>query len=138
LHETHVSWAILSGSFAYKIKKPVDFGFLDFTSRERREADCTDEVHLNRRRCPDVYLGIVHVVERDGKYHLGGSGRPVEPAVWMRRLPETGMLPALLARDAVSRSLVRRIARQLAEFHATAATGAGVDEFGSPTTVRGN
>ena len=138
LHETHISWVILAGSFAYKIKKPVDFGFLDFTTRERRLADCADEIRLNRRLCPDVYLGIVDVVERDGGYFLGGPGRPVEPAVWMRRLPERGMLPAMLARQAVGPQLVRRIARQLAAFHTVAATGLGVDEYGSLATVRAN
>lgn len=95
LHETHISWVILAGPFAYKIKKPVALGFLDFTTRERRLADCEDEIRLNRRLCPDVYLGVVDVVERDGRYFVGGPGRPVEPAVQMRRLPEAGMLPVL-------------------------------------------
>lgn len=138
LHETHISWVILAGPFAYKIKKPIDLGFLDFTTRERRLADCADEIRLNRRLCPDVYLDIVDVVERDGGYFIGGPGRPVEPAVWMRRLPERGMLTAMLARHAVGPQLIRRIARQLAEFHAVAATGPGVDEHGSLATVRAN
>jgi aminoglycoside phosphotransferase family enzyme len=85
-----------------------------------------------------VYLGVVDIVERDGTYVVGGPGRPVEPAVWMRRLPERGMLPALLARDAVGPRLVRRIGRRLAEFHAVAATGAGVDDHGGLATVRAN
>jgi aminoglycoside phosphotransferase family enzyme/predicted kinase len=138
LHETHISWVILAGPFAYKIKKPVDFGFLDFTTRERRLADCADEIRLNRRLCPDVYLGVVDVVERDGGYFLGGPGRPIEPSVWMRRLPARGMLPAILARQAVGPRLVRGIARQLARFHALAATGPGIDEHGSLAAVRAN
>jgi aminoglycoside phosphotransferase family enzyme/predicted kinase len=138
LRETHISWVILAGPFAYKVKKPVNFGFLDFTTRERRLADCQDEVRLNRRLCPDVYLGVVDVVERDGDFFLGGEGRPVEPAVWMRRLPERGMLPAMLNRQAVGPQLVRRIARQLAELHAVAATGPGIDKYGSLATVRAN
>jgi aminoglycoside phosphotransferase family enzyme len=138
LHETHISWVILAGPFVYKIKKPVDLGFLDFTTLERRATDCDDEVRLNRRLCPDVYLGIVEIVERDGSYFVGGPGRPVEPAVWMRRLPDEGMLPSLLAHKAVSPDLIRSIARRLAEFHAEAATGVGVDVYGSLATVRGN
>jgi aminoglycoside phosphotransferase family enzyme len=138
LHETHISWVVLAGPFAYKIKKPVELGFLDFTTRERRMADCQDEVRLNRRLCPDVYLGVVEIVERDGALFLGGPGRPVEPAVWMRRLPERGMLSTLLARQAVGPQLVRRIARRLARFHAMAATGAGVDEYGGLAAVRAN
>jgi aminoglycoside phosphotransferase family enzyme len=138
LHETHISWVILAGPFAYKVKKPVNLGFLDFTTRERRRADCDDEVRLNRRLCPDVYLGVVDIVERDGAYVVGGPGTPVEPAVWMRRLPEQGMLPRLLARGAVGVPVIRQIARQLAAFHAAAATGPGVDEYGDVATIQAN
>lgn len=138
LHETHISWVILAGAYAYKIKKPVDLGFLDFTTRERRAVDCEDEVRLNRRLSPDVYLGIVSIVERHGTYYVGGAGRPVEPAVWMRRLPADGMLPERLRRGAVTADVLRKIARRLADFHASAATGPGVDEYGSPTIIRAN
>lgn len=138
LHETHASWVILAGAYAYKLKKPVDLGFLDFSSVQQRVADCVEEVRLNRRLCPDVYLGVVDVVMRDGAYFLTGPGRSVEPAVWMRRLPESGMLPNLLVRGQVDAQLVRRIARHLADFHATADTGPGVDELGSLATVRAN
>jgi aminoglycoside phosphotransferase family enzyme len=138
LRETHISWVILAGPYVYKVKKPVDLGFLDFTTIDRRAADCADEVRLNRRLCPDVYLGVIEIVERDGSYFVGGPGRPVEPAVWMRRLPDEGMLPSLLAREAVGPELVRSIGRRLAAFHAEAATGAGVDVYGSPATVRAN
>jgi uncharacterized protein len=136
LYETHISWVILAGAYAYKLKKPVNLGFLDFSTPERRRADCVDEVRLNRRLAPDVYLGIVEVVERDGRYFVGGPGTPVEPAVWMRRLPDDGMLPNLLMRGAVDVALVRRIAHRLARFHATAATGPGVDGYGAPDAVR--
>src|SRR5579859_2999352 len=99
LIETHISWVILAGAFVYKLRKPVDFGFLDFSTLEQRRADCEAEVRLNRRLCPDLYLGVVDVVERDGLLSIIGPGSPVEPAVVMRRLPEAGMLPALLARE---------------------------------------
>jgi len=88
LIETHISWVILAGPWAYKLRKPVDFGFLDFTTLARRRAACEAEIELNRRLCPDLYLGVVDVVERDGRLCMGGPGRPIEPAVKMRRLPE--------------------------------------------------
>jgi aminoglycoside phosphotransferase family enzyme/predicted kinase len=138
LHETHISWVILAGPYAYKLKKPVNFGFLDFSTLDRRAADCVDEVRLNRRLAPDVYLGVVQVVERDGTFFVSGPGRPVEPAVWMRRLPAEGMLPRLLARGEADAGLVRRIARKLARFHARAATGPGVNEYGSAAAIRAN
>jgi uncharacterized protein len=138
VHETHISWVILAGPYAYKMKKHVNFGFLDFSSLAQRRADCDAEVRLNRRLCPDVYRGVIDVVERDGSCWIGGPGHIVEPAVWMRRLPEDGMLPHLLARDLVDAALVRRIARLLARFHANAATGPGVDEWGTIAAVRAN
>src|SRR5947199_8245612 len=85
LAETHISWVILAGDFAYKLRKPVDFGFLDFSTLEQRQADCEAEVRLNRRLCPDLYLGVVDVVERDGQLSIARPGIPVEPAVLMRR-----------------------------------------------------
>lgn len=138
LVETHISWVVLAGPYAYKLKKPVDFGFLDYSTVERRAAMCADEVRLNRRLCPDVYLGVVQLCAQDGCYRIGGPGRPVEPLVKMRRLPDAGMLPHLLARGAADRRLVQRIARRLARFHAAAATGPGVDEYGALPTIRAN
>ncbi len=138
LHETHMSWVVLAGRYAYKLKKPVDLGFVDFTTVERRAAACMEEVRLNRRLSPDLYLGVVWIVERRGEFFVGGKGRPVEPAVRMRRLPEEEMLPHLLVRRAVGPRLMRRLGVSLASFHATAATGPGVDEWGSPEAVRRN
>lgn len=135
LLETHISWIILAGREAYKLKKPLNLGFLDFSHPEQRYAACAQEVMLNRRLAPSVYRGLVSVVERDGDYFLWGEGRPVEMAVWMRRLPAEGMLPALLQRSAATPGLMRRIARTLARFHARAATGPGVDEYGSPANI---
>jgi uncharacterized protein len=138
LIETHISWVILAGEFVYKLRKPVDFGFLDFSTLELRRADCEAEVRLNRRLCPDLYLGVVDVVERDGRLSIIGPGIPVEPAVLMRRLPEAGMLPALLERGIVDNRLMDRLARRLAQFHAGACTGAGVDQYASLGSLRAN
>jgi aminoglycoside phosphotransferase family enzyme len=147
LHETHISWIILAGPFAYKLRKPVNLGFVDFTSAAARMEDCANEVRLNRRLCPDLYLGIVPIHEHDDRYWVGEPIRPDslgqrlcpgEPAVWMRRLPAKGMLPAMLERNAATPELMREIARNLAAFHATAATGPGVDEYGSLATITAN
>jgi uncharacterized protein len=138
LHETHSSWVVLAGPYAYKLKKPVNLGFLDFTTIAARRADCEEEVRLNRRFSPDVYLDVVDIIEDDGRFRVGGSRGSGEPAVWMRRLPEDGMLPGLLDRDAVDSRLARRIGRTVAQFHATAQTGRGIDEYGSPSSIQGN
>ncbi len=138
LRETHGAWVILAGPYAYKLKKPVNFGFFDYSSRELRDADAEAELRLNRRLAPSVYLGVVDIVERDGQVYVGGSGRVLERAVWMRRLPEEGMLTSLLARGAVSPQLIRRLARILVRFHAGAKTRLGVDEFGEPRNLEAN
>jgi aminoglycoside phosphotransferase family enzyme/predicted kinase len=139
LIETHISWVILAGDYAYKLRKPVDFGFLDFTTPRQRRADCEAEVSLNKRLCPDLYLGVVDIVERDdGQLYIGVPGVPVEPAVQMRRLPESGMLPKVLERGDCDERLVQRLARKLAEFHAEAPTGPGVDEYGGLEMLRAN
>lgn len=138
LRETHISWVILAGPYAYKLKKPVRFEFLDFTTFERRANDAEEEVRLNRRLAPSVYLGLADVVERDGAIWMGGPGRVIERAVWMRRLPEEGMLDVLLARDGVKAPLIRRMARELAAFHRNAATGPGVDQHGTWHRVEEN
>ncbi len=142
LLETHISWIMLAGQHAYKIKKPLNLGFLDFSDPARRAAICEEEVRLNRRLAPKIYLGVVPVVERSGKLFLGGEGRPLESTVHMWRLPADGMLPALLARGAATPALMRRIARVVASFHMRAATGPGVDEYGSRANIaahwRGN
>jgi aminoglycoside phosphotransferase family enzyme/predicted kinase len=139
LIDTHISWVVLAGDFAYKLRKPVNFGFLDFSTLEQRRIDCRAEVTLNRRLCPDLYLDVVDVVQHeDGRLEMGGFGTPVEPAVKMHRLPESGMLPSLLQRGEGDGRLMRRLARQLADFHAGAATGEGVDEYGSVDVLRTN
>jgi uncharacterized protein len=138
LIETHISWVILAGAFVYKLRKPVEFGFLDFSTLAQRRADCEAEVRLNRRLCPDLYLGVVDVVEREGRLSFAGPGIPVEPAVLMRRLPEAGMLPALLERRLVDDRLMDRLARRLAQFHAGAATGDGVDQHASLRSLHAN
>jgi aminoglycoside phosphotransferase family enzyme/predicted kinase len=138
LRETHISWIILAGEYAYKIRKPVNFGFLDFSSVEKRLADCEAEVALNRRLCPDLYLGVVYVVECDGRLAVGGRGRQIEPAVQMRRLPESAMLPNLLQRHAADARSMERIAHQLADFHAVARTGSEVNEYGSTGAICAN
>ena len=138
LVETHISWVILVGGFVYKLRKPVNFGFLDFSTVEQRRADCEAEIQLNRRLCPDLYLGVVNIVDRAGRLSVGVQRESGEPAVLMLRLPEAGMLSVLIARDLADDRLMRRVARRLLEFHALASTGSGVDQFGTPEAIRTN
>ena len=96
--ETHMSWVFLAGNEVYKLKKPVRFPYLDFSTLARREAACRAELRLNRRLAPDVYLGVLPLVERAGKLSIDGEGAPVDWLVKMKRLDERFMLDGILAK----------------------------------------
>ena len=136
LRQTHISYVLLAGERVYKLKKPVALGFLDYSTPARRAYYCRREVALNRRFAPDVYLGVVPIVERAGALRVGGRGRVLERAVLMRRLPEAGMLTRLLDDRAATPELLERIARRVAAFHATAAAGPRVARYGRPGAIR--
>jgi aminoglycoside phosphotransferase family enzyme/predicted kinase len=135
LVQTHISWVFIAGERVYKVKKPADFGFLDFSTLSRRAAACRREVELNRRLAARLYLGTVPLYEEGtglnsgpGRKGLGFSlsppGRVVEHAVVMRRLPRGRLLSELLARGAARAADLRRVARRIADFHAGAALAA--------------
>ena len=128
----------LAGDLAYKVKKPVDLGFLDFTTLEKRRTDCEDEVRLNRRLAPTVYLGVVPITRDGDGVHVGGGGPAEEYAVRMKRLPEEARLAALLERDEVEASDVEELGRRIAAFHAEAKTGAEIAHYGRFEVVAGN
>jgi aminoglycoside phosphotransferase family enzyme/predicted kinase len=136
LLETHISWILLVGAVAYKIKKPVDLGFVDFSTQERRAWFCEEELRLNRRLAPDLYLAVVpiHGPRQRARFH--GGGPVIERALKMRRFPQEALLPAALARDAVPPAAFEALADRLAAFHARAAVAAPSDPWGDPHHVR--
>lgn len=136
--QTHISAVFLAGDRAYKIKKPLDLGFLDFTTLERRRHFCHEEVRLNRRLAPDVYLGVVPITASGEGLRVDGDGDAVEYAVEMRRLPDERTLEALLDRGDLDEGLLEKVAARVAEFHAAAAAGADVSQWGKFETVAGN
>lgn len=138
MRQTHISWLFFTEDFVYKMKKPVDFGFLDFTSLEARRFFCEEEVRLNRRLTSDVYLGVVEVKAENGQVRLGGAGEVIDYAVHMRRLPEDRMLPTLLAAGNVTSATMHQLAHLLADFHAQAETGPAIDQDGTMATILGN
>lgn len=118
--QTHISAVFLAGAFAYKIKKPVHFDFADFSTLEKRRFYCDEEVRLNRRLAPAVYLGVLPVTLDGEALKVGGAGEPVEWAVQMQRLPAAVTLHERLRRGAVSVELVETLARRIAAFHRAA------------------
>ncbi|MCA9284227.1 MAG: AAA family ATPase [Phycisphaerales bacterium] len=134
---THISLVFLAGTRAYKVKRSLDLGFIDSTSAERRRRLCEEEIRLNRRLAPEVYLGVVPIVRRpDGALRVDADGEPLEWAVCMRRLPAAGMLDRLLDRGEVDHARLDGLVDVLVRFHGLCATGPGVDEYGTPEAVR--
>jgi aminoglycoside phosphotransferase family enzyme/predicted kinase len=128
----------LAGPYAYKLKKPVNLGFLDFSTLERRRHFCDEEVRLNRRLAPRVYLGVVPVTEEAGRPRVEGAGEAVDWLVKMVRLPEEASLRDRVTRGEVTEADLRRVGRFIAEFHRTAAAGPEVAAFGRFEVVAGN
>jgi len=128
---THASVVFLAGEHAYKIKKPVDFGFLDYSTLGRREAMCHAEVELNRRLAADVYVGVVAIVRVGGHITVDGPGEIVEWAVKMRRLPDAASWSAMLARGELEPDHVRAVGRVLGAFHRDARRSADVAAWGA-------
>ncbi|HWB75392.1 MAG TPA: AAA family ATPase [Nannocystaceae bacterium] len=120
---THASMVFLGATRVYKVKKPVDFGFLDYSSLGKREAMCRAEVELNRRLAPDVYLGVVPITDEGDRLALDGDGPTIEWAVLMRRLPESACWSSMLARGALTPAHMRMLGQRLAAFHRTAKRG---------------
>jgi len=137
--QTHISYILLAGNEVYKVKKPVNFGFLDFTTLERRKYYCEEEVRLNRRLAPTVYLEVVPItVNKEGVIALKGEGEVVEYAVRMKRLPEERMLRKLIEAHDFDPDIFTALAQRVGDFHRQAATGGDIDAMGDPQVIRYN
>ncbi len=138
VRQTHISVVFLSGPFAYKVKKPVNLGFVDFSTLPKRRFFCDEEVRLNRRLAPHVYLGVVPIVGAKDGLRFEGDGEPVEWAVKMQRLPEAATLQQRLRRDEVSPATVEMLARRIALFHQAAQSNETIASFGRFEAVSQN
>jgi aminoglycoside phosphotransferase family enzyme/predicted kinase len=130
LIQTHVSYIFLTDRHAYKIKKPVDFGFLNFSTIDRRRFYCNEEVRLNRRLCPEIYEGVVELRETPSGAAFHGTGPVIDYAVKMKRLPAERMLDKLVDAGAVTVTDMREISRTIAGFHRLAPTSPAIAEYG--------
>ena len=115
--QTHVSYLIFAGAYVYKWKKTVNLGFVDFSTLEKRGYFCEEEVRLNRRLCPDMYLGVVTLCRKGDLFQLGGDGEPIEYGVKMRRLPATLMMDRVIAGSHLTRNHLAKIVDRLVVFY---------------------
>ncbi|TMA12993.1 MAG: aminoglycoside phosphotransferase [Deltaproteobacteria bacterium] len=141
LRQTHISYVFLAGEYVYKVKKPVRFAFLDYSTLEKRFHFCQEEVRLNRRLAPKIYLGVVPVYRSGERFVLGDgpllpdNSTLAEHAVKMRRLPEDRMLNRLLVERTVTKDDIRAIVKKLVSFHLSAATERA-SIYGAPEAIR--
>jgi aminoglycoside phosphotransferase family enzyme/predicted kinase len=133
--ETHISWVLLTGEYAYKIKKPVRLSFLDYSTLARRRQLCAEELRLNRRLAPDLYLGVSLIGGTPEAPRIDAGGTPLEYAVRMRQFSPADELAALLAAGTVTPRDVAALGTGIARFHAAAAPAAAESEFGRPETA---
>jgi len=139
VRQTHISAVFLAGDVVYKLKKPVNLGFLDFSTLDKRRHFCDEEVRLNCRLAPAVYLGVVPVTRgTDGRVRFEGEGDVIEWAVKMQRLPDDASLLSHLQRDELPPALLETLAGRIAEFHRQAAGGATIAESGRFEVVARN
>jgi hypothetical protein len=135
LVETHCAWVILTGQYVYKIKKPVNFGFLDYSTLEKRHFYCEEEVRLNRRFAPDIYLNVVTITGTPACPQPGGDGEVLDYAVRMRQFPDNGLLSQLAARHALDATHIDQLVHTVSDFHSNASRATAADSFGDPARI---
>ncbi|GGC00246.1 hypothetical protein GCM10011352_28020 [Marinobacterium zhoushanense] len=135
--ETHISWLLLTGDYAYKIKKPVDFGFLDFTTLDKRRYCCEEELRLNQRLAPDIYEAVIPISGSENAPRLGDDSAPIEYAVRMRQFESGQRLDQLLERHQFQAEWIDLLAAQIAHFHKRIPFVAPDSPWGEPETIAG-
>lgn len=138
LIQTHISFVFLTKNYAYKVKKPVNFGFLDFGTLKKRRFFCEKELELNRRLCGDMYIEVAPINRKWKVIKIKGEGETVEYALKMKRLPQEKIMTKLLEEKEVKTKLIDQIAKIIAEFHSKAETNKKISEIGSLATVKIN
>jgi aminoglycoside phosphotransferase family enzyme len=138
LVQTHISFVLLAGAYVYKVKKPVDFGFLNFTTLEKREHFCREELLLNRRLCPSLYLEVLAIHQQGENFSLKGPGAPVEYCLKMARMPEDKMMPKVIKAGELDKPKLARIVEILVQFYNKAAGDSEIQAFGTAESVAVN
>lgn len=135
--ETHISWIILTGKYAYKIKKPVDFGFLNFTSLTHRKQYCEAELTLNARSAPDLYLGLIEICGSNQSPNLDGKGPVLEYAIKMNQFGKGQLFKELHLAGKLTFEHIDELAEQVSNFHCDVKTAETSSEYGTPDQVYG-
>ncbi len=136
LLQTHVSYVFLTGDYAYKVKKPVNFGFLDYSTLEKRQHFCQEELRLNQRGAASLYLAVVPIYQTGDTFALTAPGEPAEYAVKMQQFPQETLLSQVFERGELTEAMLRQLAEAIAQFHQAAETNDEILSFGTVEAVR--
>lgn len=136
LIQTHISYVLLTGEYAYKLKKPVNFGFLNFSTLDARQHFCQEELRLNQRGAAELYLEVLPITGNEQQYQLGGAGEAVEYVLKMRQFPQDSLLLTMFEQGKLNEVLMEELGRVVAEYHAKAVTNDYICKFGEVAQVR--
>lgn len=136
LIQTHISYVLLTGDYAYKVKKAVNFGFLDFSTLEKRKHFCQEELRLNQRGAAELYLQVLPVTVANEKYDLGGTGKAVEYVLKMRQFPQEFLFSTLFEQGKLTETHLEELGKIVAKYHAKSATNDYIRSFGEVPQVR--
>ena len=143
LIQTHASFVLLTGDYTYKIKKPVNFGFLDYSTLEKRQHFCTQELLMNRRTAPEIYLEVLPIVQSGDAFKLGSNSPDITPAEFvveytlkMRQFPQDSLLLSLLEHGLLTEKIMADLGREVAKFHTAAVSNSYIRTFGEVSQIR--
>jgi aminoglycoside phosphotransferase family enzyme/predicted kinase len=136
LVQTHISYVLLTGDYVYKLKKPVNFGFLDFSTLDKRQHFCAEELRMNQRGAPNLYLEVLPIAQVGDKYSFGETSEAVEYALKMRQFPQDTLLIKMFERGELTESHLQDLGRVVAQYHAKAPTNDYIRSFGAVAQVR--
>ena len=137
LEQTHISYLLLTGKWAYKIKKPLDLGFLNFSSLEKRKYFCEEELKRNRHFAPELYREVLPICNQNGKFKLGRQGQAaVEYTLKMQEFPQESLFRAMFEANTLELHHLQDLGRRLANWHLAASTSAEIQAYGSVEATR--
>ena len=136
--QTHISYVVLTGKYAYKFKKPVNFGFLDFTTLDKRKHFCEEELRLNKRLCPEIYLDVVPITQSNNHIEIAGDGKVIDYAVKMKEFPQKSIMTRLLKKGEVDEEVLDKIVDILVSFYKSGKRSEEIDYFGSIKAIKNN
>ena len=133
--ETHISWVLLTGKIVYKIKKPVDLGFVDFTTLEKRRHYCFEELHLNKRLAPELYIDVVAITSNATELTINGDGTVIDYAVRLHQFDLNDQFDVLISHHKLTLDHIRELAAIIADFHDAIKRAAADSQYGEPQTI---